>query len=176
MTKVWTRAELHLAPPNVARLSPRHDLVTGITLHCTGAPVSGGGGPAKWLQIQHLAMTGALPSGDVYGDHPYNAGVTLGGDVYQGRDNEWVGAHATSSHNVANRTTEGIALLGDGHVVTPEAENAIRLCITFYELRYKRRPVLFDHRDWRNLGGIATACPGAAVVRLTDKLRAELRR
>lgn len=173
MGRFYTREQLHLALPNPARLSQRSDVVVGITLHCTGAPTNDT--VSKWRQIQALAMTGALPSGDRYGDHPYNAGVNLGGDIYAGRDTHWNGAHAASTHNVANRTTDGIALIGDGHTLTVAAEAAIRGCVYLFEVRYKRKPLIFDHLDWHALGGIATACPGPAMVSFTARLRAELR-
>lgn len=173
MTQFLTREQLHLAPPIPSRLEVAHDLVTGITLHCTGSPATNAA--LKWHDIQREAMAGTLPSHDLYGDHPYNAGVSLGGDVFAGRDHRWVGAHAASTHNVANRTTLGVALVGDGHTLDAKAEQAIRACVYLFQVAYRRKPLIFDHLDWRALGGIATACPGPAMVAFTAKLRAELR-
>lgn len=162
----FTRAECGLAPANTSRLGSRFDLVTGITWHCTGSPTAD---PLdKWRQIQQLAMEGKLPSRDLYGDHPYNAGIVLDGEhagaILPGRDPKWVGAHATSTHNVANRTTIGVAILGDGSHLTPAALTAMSAVVYVLAFgTYKRGLLAFDHRDWRALGGIATACPGSAV-------------
>lgn len=174
-----TRDQVGLAAPNLSRLGSRFDLVAGITWHCTGAPTRDPLG--KWRQIQELAMEGKLPSRDLYGDHPYNAGIVLdgpfGGSILPGRDPKWIGAHAASTHNVANRITLGVAILGDGSRLTPAAITAMSALVYVLAFgTYKRGLVPFDHRDWKALGGIATACPGSAVERQVDVMRAHARK
>lgn len=176
--RFYTRSELGLLEPNTSRLGGRHDLVTGITWHCTGSATRDPIG--KWLQIQELAMAGKLPSRDTYGDHPYNAGIVVDGDhrgaVLVGRDPKWVGAHAASSHNVANRTTIGIAIIGDGTTLSPSARTAMKAVVYVLAFgTYKRGLLAFDHLDWRGLGGIATACPGSAVIAEVNAMRARFR-
>lgn len=171
-----TRAQVGLAPPDARRLGSRTDLVLGVTVHHTGSDTDDPLG--KWRLIQQLAMDAQLPSGDRYGDHPYNVGVVTSGDLdgalLPGRDNRWNGAHAASTSNVANRVTLGIALIGDGRL-SPKARAAIAGYLWVAGLTYKRGLLVFDHQDWRALGGIATACPGAPLIEYVAQLRAGLR-
>lgn len=171
--RFYTRQQAGLFTPNTHRLSSRTDTVVGITWHRTGEPTTDPLG--KWKQIQQLAMLGELPSKDLYGDHPYNAGIVtsgpLAGVILPGRDPRWVGAHATSTHNVANRVTLGVALIGDG-TVTPAARAAVAALIYVTAFGTYRRGLLqFDHREWLGVGGIATSCPGDSLAAFVVELR-----
>lgn len=174
-----TRDELDLFQPNTHRLSTRTDLVTGITFHRTGERVKPSQTRDVWKGIQQSAMNGTLPSGDRYGDHPYNVGVPVdgpdAGNVYIGRDTRWNGAHAASTKNVANRVTLGVAVIGDGEL-TPKARDAIRGVVWVAALTYRRGLFLYDHLDWKALGGIATSCPGDDVADFVLDLRAHFRK
>lgn len=174
MTRIITRREAGLALPIPSRLQRRDGRdVLGITFHVT---VTGWDDPTrKWREIQGAAMGGALPSGDVYGDIPYHDGISLAGDILQGRAHVYVGAHAKSTGNLANVATDGVAVIGDGKWLTEPAKNAIRAYVYLWTLERGRRPLLFDHNDWRALGGIATACPGKAVEGFIAQLRREAR-
>ena len=174
MVQIVSRAEMHLPLPNPARLSKRVDVVTAITVHDCGADVSD---PiAKWIQITELAMGGRLPSGDTYGDCPYNAGITQDGRILEGRSASYVGAHATSHDNIANRVSLGVCLVGSGNSITALARAAL---VEYFELAayVGRRPALipFDHLDWRAFGGIVTSCPGPATVGAVATIRADQR-
>lgn len=147
--------------------------VVGITVHVTVTPTTDP--VAKWREIQHEAMGGALPSGDLYGDIPYEDGITLDGRILGGRAHKYVGAHATSHDNVANIATDGLAVIGDGTSLPVAAQHAIRVYIYLWTLEHRRRPLLFDHLDWRALGGISTACPDPPLVAFVAQLRAEAR-
>lgn len=176
--RFYTREQCGLYTPNTGRLGSRTDLVTSLTLHCTGSTVRD---PlAKWLQIQQLAMAGQLPSGDRYGDHPYNYGLVLdgahAGAILPGRDLRWKGAHATSTGNIANRTSVGIAIIGNGETFTAAADKALAVLIFVLAFgTYKRGLQIFDHLDWAGDGGIPTACPGRAVIAKADALRKHVR-
>lgn len=165
--RFWTREQAGLAAPDLGRLAIRRDVVTGITFHCTGSPALDP--VAKWRQIQQLAMLGKLPSRDLYGDQPYNAGIVLtgafAGVILPGRDLKYVGAHAASTDNVANRTTLGVAVIGDGSILSAAGWEAIEALVYVWAFGvYKRGLQPFDHLDWRAAGGITTACPGPAVI------------
>jgi hypothetical protein len=168
------RDQVPLARPIETRLQPRDSTpVVGITFHITA---TGAGDPlGTWRTIQAEAMSGHLPSGDVYGDIPYHDGISQDGRIIQGRDHRWVGAHATSSANIANRVTDGVAIIGTGAGLSDAAKQAIRAYVYLWSLGHKRRPVLFDHKDWRAVGGIATACPDPAVEAFVQQLRNEAR-
>lgn len=173
-TTIVTRQQCGLLAPNVARLSLRPVAqVVGVTVHVTVTPATD---PLeRWREIQHAAMNGSLPSGDHYGDIPYNAGITSDGRILAGRDGKYVGAHALSTGNVANIHTFGYALIGTGGVITRQAQTALRTAVYLTTLQLGRRPLLFDHFDWRALGGIATACPDPPTAAFVDQLRREAR-
>lgn len=171
MTTTWkTRAQLGLAPPIMSHLSPRHDRVLGVTVHWTAttnlAP------DAVWKTIQRNEQAAG------YGDIAYNAGFTDAGEILAGRDNGWVGAHATSEANVANRTTYGIAYVGNGRP-TVQAVQALRayLYVVILTLKLPHPIQLLGHQEWEPFGGIATACPGSIepIVRaIRNELHAQI--
>lgn len=172
--QILTRAQCGLAPANLAHLSIRSpDRPVGITVHCTVTPTSDP--VATWRQIQQEYLSGNNVNHAVYGDIPYNDGITLDGRILQGRDHRYVGAHALSAYNVANRVTLGVALIGTGANITPQAVTALRQYIYLATLELGHRPLLFDHYDWRALGGIATACPDPPTAFVVGQLRAEAR-
>ena len=172
--EILTRAQCGLLPPNLNRLEvATPGQLVGVTVHCTVTPTAD---PlATWRDIQSAEMRGADPSHDTYGDIAYNAGVTLDGRILTGRDRQWVGAHATSTNNVANRITIGVALIGTGGTITPAAELALRECLALAHLAFGHAPLIFDHLDWRALGGIATSCPDPPTVAFVAQLKAEAR-
>lgn len=174
MVTIVKRDKVPLAQPITSRLAVRSGApVIGITFHVT---VTGSADPCgTWRNIQGAAMGGALPSHDHYGDIPYHDGISMDGRIIEGRSHKYVGAHATSTHNVANTTTDGLAVIGSGNGLTDAAKLAIRTYVYLWTLEHHRRPVLFDHKDWRALGGIATACPDAAVEAFVAQLRQEAR-
>lgn len=172
--RVVSRAEMGLAPANTARLSLRGtDRLVGVTVHCTVTPTADP--VATWRQIQAEYLSGNNVNHTVYGDLPYNDGITLDGRILQGRDHKYVGAHAMSTTNVANRVTLGVALIGTGANITPAAEAALRGYLYLASLELGHVPLVFDHYDWHALGGIATACPDPPTAFVVGKLRAELR-
>lgn len=174
MVNIVTRTECGLPAPNLARLSKRVDVVTSITVHDCGADVTDPIG--KWRQITELAMSGRLPSGDTYGDCPYNAGVTQDGRILEGRSASYVGAHAASHDNIANRVSLGVCLVGSGQSISAAAKEAL---LEYFELGayVSHRPALipFDHLDWRAFGGIVTSCPGPATVLWVARIREDQR-
>lgn len=174
MVTIVTREQSGLLAPNLARMGTRPiGDVIGATVHCTVTPAAD---PlATWRRIQREAMMGALPSGDLYGDIPYNDGITLDGRILQGRRHVYVGAHAKSNGNVANVHTIGVAIIGTGANITPAAETALRTWLYLLTLELGRRPILFDHLDWRALGGIVTACPDPPTIAFVEQLRRESR-
>jgi hypothetical protein len=173
--RILSRADCGLAPPNTARLSLRGaERLIGVTVHCTVTPAADP--VATWRQIQREYLTGNNVNGQKYGDLPYNDGITLDGRILQGREHKYVGAHATSSQNIANRLTLGVALIGTGASITPAAEAALRAYLYLAALELGHRALLWDHCDWRALGGISTACPDPPTIAFVAQLKAEARR
>lgn len=173
-----TRAQWEAGPPNLAHLSTRRDLVTGVTFHHTTGANLGHTDTAQWARnIQRFCM---VDRG--YGDIEYNAMVRAyvdphdgkpRGVIVEGRDLKYVGAHAASDGNLANRTTNGVALMGDSRDVFAHAElvptvHALIEGVWYLAALYRnahRIPAKlqhFGHRDWFNQGhgGTATLCPG----------------
>lgn len=174
VVQILDRTHLGLLPPNERRLSRRPiGNVIGVTVHCTVTPTVA---PATtWRQIQAEYMDGHNVNHEVYGDLPYNDGITMDGAIFAGRDHGYVGAHAKSTDNMANNITLGVALIGTGQSISAQAEAALRTWLYLVTLELGRRPILFDHLDWRALGGISTACPDPATVAFVSQLRAEAR-
>jgi hypothetical protein len=172
--EVLTREQCGLRPENPARLSERvAGQLMGVTVHVTVTPAAD---PIHtWQKIQAEYMDGNNVNHAQYGDIPYNDGVTMDGRILSGRRHHWVGAHAASSTNVANRTTLGLVVIGTGATITPAAERAIRFYLFFATHELGHRPPLFDHYDWRAAGGIATSCPDPAIAAFVNLLRAEAR-
>jgi len=168
------RSQWGAAPENPARLSERApDKVVGITVHVTVTPTND---PLrKWRQIQTEYLNGNNVNHTKYGDIPYNDGITLDGRIVEGRAHHWVGAHATSATNVANRVTLGVALIGTGNGITPDAKAALRAYVYLATLELGHRPLLFDHYDWAAMGGISTACPDPPTAAFVAQLRQEAR-
>lgn len=172
-----TRAQWRAAAPNPRHLSTRSDRVVGITFHHTTGANLGDVDTAEWARnIQNFCM-----GTRGYGDIEYNAmlrafidphdGLPRGVFV-EGRSIAYVGAHATSTDNLANRTTSGVALMGDATEVlshpelVPTVHALVELCWYFQGLYANAHGVArsqrWGHREWHDLGhgGIATACPG----------------
>lgn len=171
---VLNRAQCGLAPPNLSRLSHRApDQLIGVTVHCTVTPTADP--VATWRQIQAEYLSGNNVNHQAYGDLPYNDGITLDGRILTGRGHEWVGAHALSSNNLANRLTLGVALIGTGDSITPAAIRALRFYLFFATVELGHQPMLFDHYDWRALGGISTACPDPPTAQVVQTLRDDAR-
>lgn len=174
MVEILTRDQCGLALPNRDRLSGRlPDHVVGVTVHCTVTPTADP--VATWRQIQAEYLSGNNVNHAQYGDIPYNDGITLDGRILTGRPHGYVGAHALSTNNIANRWTLGVAIIGTGATITPAAEQALRTWLYLATLEIGHRPLLFDHLDWRAYGGISTACPDPATVAFVGQLRAEAR-
>lgn len=174
MVEIVPRDLCGLIAPDLTRLSTRTDVVTAITVHDCGADVADP--VAKWRQIDELARSGMLPSHDLYGDVPYNAGVTQDGRILEGRSAQYVGAHAASDNNVANRVSLGVCLIGSGQSIAPAAEEALRQYFAVAAYVGRVHGLLpFDHLDWRAFGGIITACPGPATVAFVAQIRADQR-
>jgi len=165
------RASIGLAPPNPAHLTLRtHAENTsqkqGLTWHHTG---SGGTlfhpdplARLRGIQSYHMNTLG-------YGDIAYEGAFDADGNVYALRDSKYVGAHASSFGNVANRLTDGICWLEDSRGITSAGVQAFRWWNDLFRWVLARPPQCFAHRWWaEGHGGTATACPGDdwdAVVR-----------
>jgi hypothetical protein len=163
MTTVrWiSRAQCGLATPNPARLTKRTDQVWGVTKHHTGGnrPRSASESMGQWRALQAAAMSGANVNHTRYGDIEYNVGFDDFGQILVGRGNEWVGAHATSRNNVANRQTFGAVYLGSGDP-SPAAMQAFHAYCYVAGFTLGHAPLTLGHLDWVKWGGIPTACPG----------------
>jgi len=161
--KVFTREQCGLQAPNMGRMALRPaGTVWGITAHVT---VTGENDPLNtWREIQASYMNGHNVNHEVYGDIPYNVGITMAGDVLDGRDTRYVGAHALSAGNVANRCTNGVVFIGEGNRITPEAEEAFRVVAWTTSLTVGHRVTLLGHSDWSHFGGPITGCPDPPIL------------
>jgi hypothetical protein len=159
-----TRAQAGLAPPNPARLSHRTDKPWGVTKHhsASSPPRTAMDSIALWRELQREAMSGNNPNHVQFGDIEYNVGFDDFGQILIGRDTQWVGAHATSSNNVANRMTFGIAFLGMDPT-TPAAMEALRAYAWCASASFGHAAIMLGHQDWARWGGIPTACPGQVL-------------
>lgn len=158
-----TRADWNALPARPGTPRPLAELV-GITDH--DAPgVQRSNDPAYYAaqvaEIQRYYMSGASGQG-LYVDIPYNALYDPLGNIWPGRDNRIVGAHATSSDNKANRITLGLCYLGNGdQPLTPAAAAARRAYFYVVQFGVLHAPVWHvTHREWVSEGGIVTHCAG----------------
>lgn len=173
---IMTRAQWRADPPNLARLSTRRDTIVGTTFHHTTGANLGSTDTAQWARnIQHFCMATRG-----YGDIEYDAMIRAYLDPHdhqprgvfvEGRNLKFVGAHAASTGNVANRTTTGVALMGDATEVLshPQLAPMVRQLVDiawYFQLLYSKahgvkRTQRWGHREWHDHhGGTATACPG----------------
>lgn len=161
------RASLGLGQPVPARLAlrtpaevaPSHE---GFTWHHVG---DGGTlfhpDPAARLRgiwAYHVNTRG-------YGDIAYHGAFDADGNTYGLRAHEYVGAHALSTDNVANRVTDGVVFLEDARGITEGAVAAFEWWGGLYEHVIGHVPQSWAHEAWAHgAGGTVTACPGADWV------------
>lgn len=169
MTVRWvTRNQCGLVLPNFSHLSTRNDKPWGITKHHTGSarPVVPLDSLRLWRELQAEAMSGNNVNHTVYGDIEYNVGFDDFGQILIGRDTRYVGAHAASKDNVANRFTFGIAYLGglvtntDDGQPRGQAMDALKAYAYVASFVFGHAALTLGHLDWAKWGGIATSCPG----------------
>lgn len=179
-----TRAQWRAAPPRHDRLQVRTSTLRGATFHHTTGANLGSRDTATWARsIQQFCF------GRGYGDIEYNAMIRAyihpvtrqpRGVFVEGRDPKWVGAHASSTGNTANRETVGVALMGDSRDVlaNPRLIPVVKalLGLSWYLVLLDAHahgvadPKSFGHRDWIASGGIATFCPGDAFLAMIHAL------
>lgn len=159
---VVTRRECGLRAPNTARLSARGGQpLWGIVAHIT---VTGAGSPAAtWRAIQAEYMDGHNVNHEVYGDLPYNVGISMDGRIFEGRDDRWVGAHAKSRNNLLNRQTLGVAFIGMPGQLTPGAKLAFKTVVLVNAVKFHRPMTLLCHSDAVFFGGPPTGCPDEPI-------------
>jgi hypothetical protein len=99
-----------------------------------------------------------------YGDIAYAGAYDGDGNVFGLRDGRWVGAHAGSTGNVANRLTDGIVFLEDARGWTTAASEAFTWWQQLFVFVQRRAPVEYAHEWWsKGHGGLPTSCPGPYV-------------
>lgn len=180
-----TREQWGAEAPNHAHLSTRRDLLAGITFHHTTGANLGDVDTAQWARnVQRFCM---VTRG--YGDIEYNAMIRAYVDPHDGRargvfvacrDIAYVGAHALSAGNQANRTTTGVALMGDSRdvlahpLLAPMVRELVGLCWYFQVLyanaHHLGHPLHYGHRDWIPHGGTPTLCPGDPLAAMVGAL------
>lgn len=167
-TAVRSRAQWGATDPvtsRLARVVPADAHKIGATWHHSTGQTLGVADFAAWVRnIQHYHV-GTLG----YGDIAYGLLIDPNGVVYLGRDERvYVGAHAASHDNVANRLTHGVCFLGDLTVKfpSPAAQRAAFWCLEL--MRFAGSGLLcWEHREWATYGppALPTACPGDAGAR-----------
>lgn len=95
-----------------------------------------------------------------YGDIAYEGAFDADGNTFGLRDNRYVGAHAQSTLNEANRKTDGIVFLEDARGWTPAALAAFVWWHNLYRFARHHDPTHYAHRYWGRHGGQPTFCPG----------------
>jgi hypothetical protein len=158
------RDRLGLGAPVLDRLAERteHEYRAGhagLTLHWTGA----GGRLFRPDPVVRLrAMWAYHVRSRGYGDIAYAGAFDADARTFGLRDSRWVGAHARSTGNVANRLTDGIVFLEDSRGWTDGANEGFEWWVNLYRLVHGRWPELWPHRWWdlHGGGGGNTACPG----------------
>lgn len=165
--RFYARAQLGLGPPILSRLAERSPYDYGIgrlgyTRHWTGSggtlfhpdPVA----RLRGIYAYHVHTLG-------YGDIAYNGWWDADGNVGDLRDPRWVGAHAGSSGNVANRQTDGLVFLEDRRGWTQGAAAGFAWWRSLWRLLRPTPPQEWAHEWWaQGHGGLPTACPGGAVI------------
>lgn len=160
------RASLGLGQPNPHRLSWRSGWEAGaghegLTWHWTGE----GGHLFHPDPIQRLRGIWAYHVNTLgYGDIAYEGAVDADGNTYELRHHAYVGAHAQSAGNEANRLTDGIVFLEDARGWTNAATEAFSWWYNVYHLTMRRVPRLWAHRYWGRHGGLPTQCPGDGLA------------
>lgn len=166
--RIWNRSEIGLLAPNVQKLELRlpTEITTdnlGLTWHWTGA-----GGRLfhpdplrrlRGIQAAHMAP-GGLGTKTGAGDIAYEGAFDADRNVYLLRDARFVGAHALSPANRANRRTNGIVFLEDERGLTPDALDAVTWWADLFRWIERRPPQHFAHSYWARLNGQGTECPG----------------
>ncbi|HET9247711.1 MAG TPA: hypothetical protein VFO15_18045 [Xanthobacteraceae bacterium] len=167
------RDSLGLGQPVLSRLAARSDadlhLANGqITWHHTGAdgtlyhpdPIA----RLRGIWEYHVHTLG-------YGDIAYEGAFDADANTYGLRDGRWIGAHAGSTGNVANRQTNGIVFLEDARGITHGALEAFTWWVNLSKWVSGGHFTEYAHRWWsKGHGGTGTECPGDdwdAVVRFT---------
>lgn len=186
---ILTRAQWGADTPNPHKLAKRADQIVGVTFHHTTGANLGSIDTAQWTRnIQRFCM-GTRGYGDIEYDALLRAYVDPHdgkprGVFVEGRNRQYVGAHAKSLKNQANRTTVGVALMGDSRDVlankalVPVVHDLIAFTWYLASLAHAHEHVPgkllhFGHRDWEAAGGTPTYCPGDPLEAL---VRSELAR
>lgn len=165
--RFFPRAVIGLRRPNPNRLTARTpdeygEAHRGLTRHWTGATGAYGQLAAfarlRAIQRYHMDVLG-------YGDIAYEGAHDGDGNTYGLRDARYVGAHARSTANYANRLTDGIVWLEDARGWTAGAERGFAWWSSLYRLAHHRPPVEYAHEWWaKGKGGTVTACPGRDLI------------
>lgn len=152
---------LQSANPTRLRLRTAQEMTSeraGITVHHTGSdgnlfrpdPTA----RLRAIQAYHMGTLG-------YGDIAYEGAFDADGNTYELRADRWVGAHAASTDNLANRTTDGVCFLEDARGITSDALHAFTWWCDVFRVTFRRTPGLWAHRWWgEGHGGLPTSCPG----------------
>lgn len=119
------------------------------------------------IQREHMNNRG-------YGDIGYHFLIDPSGRVWEGRQLQWQGAHASGSNNIANI---GICLLGnfvrqrDGQGPTRDQVRAMeRLVVNLMHHYRMRGNALFCHSDFKS-----TQCPGPRMAPIVKQFARQLR-
>jgi hypothetical protein len=160
-TAVVPRAGWRAADPITARLALRApaDTWVGATWHHSTGTQLGSPNSAAWVREIQAYHQGTLG----YGDIAYSALIDAAGRVFEGRDRKYVGAHAASAGNVANRRTHGVCFLGDLTYSGPTVAAQHAALWVLETMRYVGDGLYcWEHREWLQYGPPAkpTACPG----------------
>jgi len=119
------------------------------------------------IQREHMNNRG-------YGDIGYHFLIDPSGRVWEGRELQWQGAHASGSNNIANI---GICLLGnfvrqrDGQGPTREQVRSMENLVVNLMRHYRMRGnALFCHSDFKS-----TQCPGPRMAPIVKQFARQLR-
>lgn len=160
---IYTRQQLALPDPKPNCLAKRTDPLQGITWHWTGTD----GTLYRPSSFQRLhAIYDYHVNHLGYCDIAYNSAFDADGNIFALRGHEWVGAHAASPNNLANRTTLGIVFLEDRRGMTAAGLNAMNLLNYFFMIENRHWPQWWAHEYWARANGTPTACPGPYITQI----------
>lgn len=161
------RTDLGLGEPVPSRLRERTEAEAGLghrglTWHWTGE----GGRLFHPDPFQRLRGIWAYHVDTLgYGDVAYEGAYDADGNTFELRHPRFVGAHAQSTDNEANRVTDGIVFLEDARGFTQAAADAFVWWTNIYRLAHRRTPEMWPHRWWGDgHGGLPTSCPGNSLA------------
>lgn len=165
---VQARAQWAMSKPEPARMD-RMQPARAITLHHDGMqPLFATDARSVAARIELIRQ---MHRGKGWGDIGYHFVIDRAGRVWEARPLNWQGAHV-KDHNDGNI---GILVLGNFEEQAPseaQLQSLRRFLLMLMQTYGIPAQRVYTHREWP---GASTACPGAQLQPVVDRMRRELR-